>query len=105
VRYLLDHSLRDGERCSVAQRPEVRRWISRSRLNANAAAERGLDPADPRRRQQRDLFRESAAKAAAKLPHLLAEPDDTEHLNGPGHAERERSAIAWLHGHRQRDGE
>jgi hypothetical protein len=51
-----------------AQRPDVRHWISRSRLNANAAAERGLDPADPRRRQLRDLFRESAAKAAAKIP-------------------------------------
>ncbi|WP_433296965.1 NAD(P)-binding protein [Pseudonocardia sp. CA-142604] len=61
-----------------AQRPDVRRWISRSRLNASAAAERGLDPADPRRRQLRDLFRESAAKAAAKIPHLLAGLDGAE---------------------------
>ncbi|MFI5612744.1 NAD(P)-binding protein [Amycolatopsis sp. NPDC051903] len=66
------------------QRPEVARWVSRSRLNALGAAQRGLDPADPRRRELRDVMNRTAIEAAARIPHLLATPD---------HGERERQAA------------
>jgi hypothetical protein len=55
-----------------ARRPEVAEWVSRSRLNSSAAAERGLDPADPRRRRLRGLLRAAGADAAVRIPHLLA---------------------------------
>jgi hypothetical protein len=55
-----------------ARRPEVAEWVSRSRLNSSAAAERGLDPADPRRRRLRGLLRTAGAEAAVRIPHLLA---------------------------------
>lgn len=72
------------------QRPEIREWISHSRLNALGAAGRGLDPADPRRIEMRDLMRETALKAAMKIPQLLARADDAACGNrvGRGHGER-----------------
>ncbi|WP_037078278.1 hypothetical protein [Pseudonocardia spinosispora] len=61
-----------------ALRPEVSRWISGSRLNAIGAAGRGLDPADPRRHQLRDLMRETAIKAAMRIPELLTRFSERE---------------------------
>lgn len=74
-----------------ARRPEVADWVARSRLNASAAAERGLDPADPRRRQLRGQMREFAVQAAAKIPHLLAAP------HGTGRTGPERPTDALQH--------
>lgn len=65
-----------------ACRPEVARWISKSRLDAIGAARRGLDPADPRRREFARLFKETAIEAALKIPQLLAQLDGDEHVNG-----------------------
>jgi hypothetical protein len=60
------------------RRPEVAKWISRSRLDAIAAAGRGIDPADPLRRELNRLFRENAIHAAVKIPQLLASLDGSE---------------------------
>lgn len=61
-----------------SQRPEVAQWIARSRLNSSAAAERGLDPADSRRRKLRGLLRAAGAEAAVRIPRLLAMAGDAE---------------------------
>ena len=65
-----------------ARRPEVKHWVSRSRLDAVAAARRGLDPDDPRRRQLGGLFKRSAVEAAVKIPQLLEMHDSAKHTNG-----------------------
>ena len=72
-----------------AGHPEVAKWASRSRLDAIGAARRGLDPADPRRREFNRLFRESAVEAALKIPQLLTQPDCDERVNGVGHVSYE----------------
>jgi hypothetical protein len=64
------------------RRPEVAKWVSRSRLDAMGAARRGLDPADPRRRELNRLFREAAVNAVVKIPQLLATLDGAERV-GP----------------------
>jgi NAD(P)-binding Rossmann-like domain len=68
------------------QRPEVARWISRSRLDAIGAARRGLEPADPRVPEFNRLFRETAVNAAIKIPQLLATLEGAEQMNGVVHA-------------------
>ena len=64
------------------RRPEVKHWVSRSRLDAVAAARRGLDPDDPHRRQLGGLFKRSAVEAAVKIPQLLEMHDSAKHTNG-----------------------
>jgi hypothetical protein len=82
-----------------ARRPEVRKWIARTRLDAIGAAGRGLDPADPRRHELRRELSETGARAAAKIPELLklgphsrAQPADHVSRSGAaaGHA-----GAAW----------
>jgi hypothetical protein len=72
-----------------AGHPEVAKWVTRSRLDAIGAARRGLDPADPRRREFNRLFRDTAVEAAFKIPQLLAQPNGAEHLNGVGNIAHE----------------
>jgi hypothetical protein len=74
------------------QHPEVASWISRSRLNALGAAERGLDPADPRRPQLRALMRETAIKAAMRIPYLLGKLDSVERRAEYGAGARQHQA-------------
>jgi hypothetical protein len=68
-----------------ARLPEVADWVARSRLNASGAAERGLDPADPRRQQLRALMRVAATKAAPRIPRLLAEWHGASGVPATGH--------------------
>jgi hypothetical protein len=65
-----------------AQRPEIAKWISRSRLDAIGAARRGVDPADPRIQALSRVFKETLVLAVFKIPQLLAQPDGVEHPNG-----------------------
>jgi hypothetical protein len=84
-----------------AERPKVAKWVTRSRLDAIAAARRGLDPADPRRYEFNRLFTETAVQAAFKIPELLAQPDGADRqVNGAllrelptGAAQFERSSV------------
>ena len=73
-----------------AGHPEVAKWASRSRLDAIGAARRGLDPADPRRREFNRQFGGSAVEAALKIPQLLTRVDDNEHVEGPRPLEKRR---------------
>jgi hypothetical protein len=77
------------------QRPEVARWVSHSRLDAIGAAARGLDSADPRRRQLNGQFGRSAVEAALRIPQLLARVDNEEHVNGDPRVGEEASAREY----------